>query len=135
MVVGQFRHTANCKQATWRTHSCVQRSHSCERLELAEGCSQECEHGTQGCVRYILKLTHHRLTALKERDRLFQPNHGALIDARDFTRQLAVVERSRDLAHFAQERKYGDRVWPVRREGNLHISRWNLLRDFLGFQS
>src|ERR1039457_1236204 len=30
----------------WRTHSCVQRSHSCERV-FATGrtCSQECEHG------------------------------------------------------------------------------------------
>ena len=37
----------------WRTPSCVQRSHSCERLLS----SQECEHGTHECVRYAtLKL-------------------------------------------------------------------------------
>ncbi len=34
---------------TWRAHSCVQRSHSCERLELIL-CSEECEHG---CAREI----------------------------------------------------------------------------------
>jgi hypothetical protein len=38
---------------TWRTHSCVQRSHSCERIgSTGHECSHECEHGTQECVRH-----------------------------------------------------------------------------------
>ena len=44
-------------QGTWRTHSCVQCSHSCEHK--ATGArklrrSHECERGTQKCVRYAL---------------------------------------------------------------------------------
>ena len=31
-----------CQATTWRAHSCVQRSHLCERLELI-WCSEECE--------------------------------------------------------------------------------------------
>ena len=37
----------------WRTHSCVPRSHSCERLSFPALCSQECEHGTHECVRHV----------------------------------------------------------------------------------
>src|ERR1039457_4962811 len=46
----------------WRTHSCVQRSHSCERVFAADRtCSQECEHGrheisellSQGVIAYF----------------------------------------------------------------------------------
>src|SRR5271168_2382801 len=37
----------------WRTHSCVPRSHSCERHSTPpKTCSHECEHGTHECVRH-----------------------------------------------------------------------------------
>jgi hypothetical protein len=40
----------------WRTHSCVPRSHSCERQSrIMPGSkrSHECERSTQECVRHI----------------------------------------------------------------------------------
>jgi CheY-like chemotaxis protein len=37
----------------WCTHLCVPRSHFCERLGSGrQRCSEECEHGTQQCVRH-----------------------------------------------------------------------------------
>ena len=37
----------------WRTHSCVPRSHSCERQIFHHSmCSHECEHGMHECVRH-----------------------------------------------------------------------------------
>ena len=41
---------------TWRTHSCVQRSHFCERLECPHPGSEECEHGTHGCVAWVRRM-------------------------------------------------------------------------------
>src|ERR1039457_4406399 len=41
----------------WRTHSCVQRSHSCERVFAADRtCSQECEHGRHESAHATLAL-------------------------------------------------------------------------------
>src|ERR1700685_84416 len=41
-------------QVLWRTHSCVPRSHFCERLvqKTRERCRDESRHGTQECVRH-----------------------------------------------------------------------------------
>ena len=48
-----LRPTKCDEDAVWRAHFCVPRSHSCERQGFGrEGCSQECEHGTQECVRH-----------------------------------------------------------------------------------
>src|ERR1700735_5048137 len=41
--------------SSWRTHSCVPRSHSCERI--SDRCLQECKHGTEECVRHEEILT------------------------------------------------------------------------------
>jgi hypothetical protein len=45
----------------WRTHSCVPRSHSCERLVLKPGqrCRDESRHGTQECVRHTDRRVRH----------------------------------------------------------------------------
>src|SRR5690349_20038716 len=40
----------------WRTHSCVQRSHACERIFNRPGCRHEYRHGTHECVRHNYRL-------------------------------------------------------------------------------
>jgi hypothetical protein len=43
-----------------RTHACSVHTRVNAWNLPAQLCSQECEHGTHWCVRYILKLTHYQ---------------------------------------------------------------------------